>query len=77
MVLDVLVHGEKNQETIDKSMYNHVLLVDIDGPMTGIPSIITTCFMKGLVSSPSFFINQPMGIWDIRWSSHMNEYRYN
>ena len=36
----------------------YVLLVKIEGPVTGIPSIISTCCFFGPVTSPS--INQPM-----------------
>ena len=54
----------KFQHIQHKVHINNVLLVKIEGPGAGIPSIITkTC--KGVSPTPSFFINQPMGICDI------------
>ena len=47
---------------------SNVLLVEMEGPVTGIPSVIIIWFEKELVSSPS--MNQPTGIWVIYGKSH-------
>jgi len=47
---------------LDDTAINNVLLVKIEGPGADIPSIIIeTCCYFGVSSTPSFFINQPMG----------------
>jgi len=40
------------------------LLVKIEGPGAGIPSIIIYLLLKGFLQTPPL-INKPMGIWDI------------
>ena len=42
---------------------NHVLLVEIEGPVWY--TIYHFPVVQGVSSNPSIFINQPMGIWDI------------
>ena len=59
-----------NRPSPNMVVINNVLLVKIEGPGAGIPSIIieTCCYFgifRGKPSQPSFFINQPKGIWDI------------
>ena len=57
---------------VKKASPNNVLVAKIEGLVIGILSLISiiiACCKKGLVSSPSFFINQPVGIWDIKKSS--------
>ena len=43
-----------------------VLLVEIEGPGAGIPSVIIYLLLKGFLQSP-LFINQPMGKGHLWW----------
>ena len=61
------IDGKSNGLSISKSS-NHVLLVKIEGPEYGIPSIIYYLVLYTIVKGVCYkllVINQPMGIWDI------------